>query len=171
MQISETSNLIVFPLLLSYWQGSELFQSKVKIEVSQASKTAIETIERQGGSIVSAHYNRLGLRVLLKPEKFEGRPCPQRALPSNKLLPYYMDYGNRGYLSEELTDPETRDRVLGITTRKKLPRRPKGWRSTESTDGQPKESATLQVRDLVDSANCNIKVDETLIGNRDGCVS
>jgi hypothetical protein len=76
----------------------------------------------------------LGLRVLLKPEKFEGKPLPRRALPNNKLLPYYMDYENRGYLSDQLADPETRQRVLGITERKKLPRRPKGWQATEALE-------------------------------------
>ena len=115
-----------------YCQGSDWFQSKVDVEVSSVSKTAIDAIERKGGHVVSAHYNRLGLRVLLKPEKYEGKPLPRRALPNNKLLPYYMDYENRGYLSEELADPETRQRVLSITDRRKLPRRPKGWQATES---------------------------------------
>ena len=113
-------------------KGAEWFQSKIDIEVSCASKSAIDAVEKRGGRIVSAHYNKLGLRVLLKPEKFEGRALPRRALPSNELLPYYMDYTNRGYLSEELADLETRERVLGITNRKKLPRRPKGWQAIES---------------------------------------
>ena len=53
-------------------QGAETFTTKVDIEVSQASQKAIEVVERQGGHIVTAYYNRLGLKVLLKPERFEG---------------------------------------------------------------------------------------------------
>ncbi|EDO44563.1 predicted protein [Nematostella vectensis] len=80
--------------------GNEWFQAKVDIEVSKASKTAIEAIERQGGKITCAHYNKLGLRVLLKPEKFEGKPIPRRAHPPSKLLPYYSSVEHRGYLAD-----------------------------------------------------------------------
>ncbi|XP_073257454.1 large ribosomal subunit protein uL15-like [Porites lutea] len=80
--------------------GKTWFQANVDIEVSQASKTAIEAIEKQGGKITCAHYNRLGLRVLLKPEKFEGRPIPRRARPPNKLMEYYTNPKNRGYLAD-----------------------------------------------------------------------
>lgn len=68
--------------------------------MSQASKTAIEAVEKQGGKITCAHYNKLGLRVLLKPEKFEGKPIPRRARPPNKLMEYYTNIANRGYLSD-----------------------------------------------------------------------
>lgn len=67
----------------------------MNLEVSQASKSAIEAVERQGGSVVTAHYNRLGLRVLLKPWKFQEGLIPRRALPSKKLMPYYLDPKNR----------------------------------------------------------------------------
>ena len=60
------------PLSCLTSQGAETFTSKVDIEVSQASQKAIEVVERQGGRIVTAYYNRLGLKVLLKPERFEG---------------------------------------------------------------------------------------------------
>ncbi len=76
-------------------QGADWFQAKVDIEVSRASKTAIEAIEGAGGRIVSAYYNRLGLRVLLKPDKFEGGRIPRRALPKKKHMPYYLSEENR----------------------------------------------------------------------------
>ena len=63
----------------------------MNIEVSRASAKAIEAVERQGGTIVTAHYNRVGLRVLLKPWKFVEGLVPRRALPNNKLMPYYLD--------------------------------------------------------------------------------
>ena len=81
--------------------GKDYFTAKVDIEVSRASQEAIETVERLGGKVVCAYYNKLGLRVLLKPEKFEGREIPRRALPTKKLMPYYLDPKNRGYLLTE----------------------------------------------------------------------
>ena len=54
------------------WQGTTWFQAKLDIEVSRASKTAIKAIERQGGKLTCGYYNKLGLRLLLKPEKLKG---------------------------------------------------------------------------------------------------
>lgn len=84
-----------------YCQGDSWFKATVDIEVSKASKTAIEAIERQGGKITCAHYNKLGLRVLLKPEKFEEKHVPRRAQPPSKLMPYYTSIENRGYLADQ----------------------------------------------------------------------
>ena len=72
----------------------------VAIEVTRASKQAIEKVERAGGSVVTAWYNRLGLRALLKPEKFAV--LPRRAAPPPKYQPYYTSYEWRGYLSPEV---------------------------------------------------------------------
>lgn len=63
--------------------------------MSRASAKAIDAVEREGGRVVSAYYNKLGLRVLLKPEKFQEGLVPRRALPNKKLMPYYMDPKNR----------------------------------------------------------------------------
>ncbi|KAK3730867.1 hypothetical protein QZH41_009977 [Actinostola sp. cb2023] len=82
--------------------GDSWFKAKVDLEVSKASKTAIDAIEKQGGKITCAHYNKLGLRVLLKPEKFDGKYVPRRAQPPSKLLPFYTSIEHRGYLA----DPE-----------------------------------------------------------------
>lgn len=90
------------PNIVYLAQGSSWFKTKVNLEVSKASQTAIEAIERQGGKVTCAHYNKLGLRVLLKPEKFEGKYVPRRAQPSSKLMPFYTSVENRGYLA----DPE-----------------------------------------------------------------
>jgi len=80
--------------------GTTWFQAKLDIEVSRASKTAIKAIERQGGKITCGYYNKLGLRLLLKPEKFEGRRIPRRARPPRKLMEYYTSVENRGYLAD-----------------------------------------------------------------------
>lgn len=76
-------------------QGSDWFKAKVDIEVSKASEKAINAIEKAGGRLVTSHYNRLGLRVLLKPWKFDENRLPRRALPNKKLMPYYLDPNNR----------------------------------------------------------------------------
>ena len=69
--------------------------------MSRASQAAIAAVERQGGSVVTAYYNELGLRVLLRPEKYDDRLKPRRALPSKKDMPYYLSEKNRGYLLTE----------------------------------------------------------------------
>ena len=76
-------------------QGADWFKAKVDIEVSKASQKAIDAIEQQGGRIITAHYNKLGLRLLLKPWKFEDRLQPRRALPDKKLMAYYLNPKNR----------------------------------------------------------------------------
>ncbi len=77
-----------------------MFNSKINIEVSRASKKAIETVEREGGQITCAYYTKLGLRVLLKPWKFDEKRMPRRAAPPPKLEKYYRDPGKRGYLAD-----------------------------------------------------------------------
>lgn len=80
-------------------KGRERLRTPFKIEISRASAGAIEAIESVGGEITTVHYNKLALRALLKPEKFEI--IPKRARPPPKLMEYYTDYDKRGYLSAE----------------------------------------------------------------------
>jgi len=79
-------------------RGSHLFVAPIHIEVTWASKTAIEAIERAGGSVKRVYYNRLGLRALLKPYKFDHwheesqtwvRLLPKMAAPPPKLYSKY----------------------------------------------------------------------------------
>jgi len=72
------------------------------VEVTRASKSAIDLVEGvKGGKVTTGFYNRLGLRVLLKPHKFDGKYVPRRAAPRGKKKNYYTDFENRGYLSVE----------------------------------------------------------------------
>jgi large subunit ribosomal protein L15 len=75
-------------------------KTPIDIEVSQASTSAINAVEAAGGSIVTVYHNRLGLRALLKPHKFEI--LPQNARPNPTKLDYYTNYEKRGYLSPEI---------------------------------------------------------------------
>lgn len=60
---------------------------KVRLEVSRVSAKAKEVIERAGGEVTRVHYNRLGLRALLRPDKFpNGLPKPARAPPRIRRL-------------------------------------------------------------------------------------
>lgn len=85
----------------------ELSGAPLDIQVSRASKAAIEAVEGAGGTVTSVHYNKLALRALLRPEKFvvqdeDGQQqlrLPRRARPPPKFQPYYTSYKNRGYLN------------------------------------------------------------------------
>ena len=80
-------------------KGKERLRTPFKIEISRASNAAIEAVENVGGEVTTVHYNRLALRALLKPEKFDI--IPRRARPPPRLMQYYTDHEKRGYLSPE----------------------------------------------------------------------
>jgi len=81
-------------------KGSERLKTPIKLNVSRASSSAIDAVEQVGGQVTTVHYNRLALRALLKPEKFNV--LPKFARPPPKLMPYYLNWKkNRGYLSPQ----------------------------------------------------------------------
>ncbi len=79
-------------------KGSSTFRAPIDIEVSAASQGAIHAVEKAGGRIVCSYYNRLGLQVLCKPDKWiaRGLPLPRKARPPPKRIDYYTDFKNRG---------------------------------------------------------------------------
>lgn len=93
--------------------------TKIHLEVSCASKKAIQAVEDAGGTVTCAHYNRLALRALLKPHKFEPLLFPRRARPPPKLMPFYLDYSTRGEYS-----PEVQRRNKDLKLWKDTPARP-----------------------------------------------
>ena len=68
----------------------------IDIHVSRSSKAAVEAVEGMGGTVTTVHYNRLALRALLRPEKFET--TPRLARPPPKWQSYYTRWENRGFL-------------------------------------------------------------------------
>lgn len=72
---------------------------KIDIEVTKASSKAIEGIEKNGGKLVSKYYSPLNMRAYLMPLRFEI--IPKHARPPPRIMPYYVDSENRGYLSIE----------------------------------------------------------------------
>jgi hypothetical protein len=68
--------------------------------VSYASASAIKAVEAAGGTVTCVHFNKLALRSLLKPYKFDI--LPNRARPAPRIIEYYLDGEKSGYLSPEI---------------------------------------------------------------------
>lgn len=81
-------------------KGKELAKTPIHLEVSYASSEAIRTIEALGGTVTCVHLNKLALRALIKPYKFEL--LPRRARPPPKIINHYLDRTKNGYLSPEI---------------------------------------------------------------------
>jgi large subunit ribosomal protein L15 len=81
-------------------KGGENFNIPIHLEVSQASKSAIEAIEKSGGTVTCVHFNKLAMRALLKPQRFEILPWRARPIPT--VMQYYLNKDNAGYLSPEI---------------------------------------------------------------------
>ena len=67
--------------------------------MTRASKLAIKTVEKNGGSVVCKHYGKVALRYLLMPYKFLDRQIPRNPIPRGHLLAYYLNPEKRGYLA------------------------------------------------------------------------
>eukprot|EP00602_Paraphysomonas_sp_CaronLab_P010386 CAMPEP_0185024596 /NCGR_PEP_ID=MMETSP1103-20130426/7733_1 /TAXON_ID=36769 /ORGANISM="Paraphysomonas bandaiensis, Strain Caron Lab Isolate" /LENGTH=252 /DNA_ID=CAMNT_0027557611 /DNA_START=122 /DNA_END=880 /DNA_ORIENTATION=+ len=81
-------------------KGKSKLKAKIHFEVSMASSGAIKAVEDAGGTVTCVHLNKLALRALIKPYKFEL--LPGRARPNPKIMPYYLDRTKCGYLSPEV---------------------------------------------------------------------
>ncbi|GJN87247.1 hypothetical protein Rhopal_000192-T1 [Rhodotorula paludigena] len=96
--------------------GAEYLTSpNLHITVSKASQSAIDAVEKLGGTLIARYENRLTLRALIRPESFylKGRPIPGKADPvSRRDLLYYSDMKHRGYLAiEAAADRSAREAV------------------------------------------------------------
>ena len=81
-------------------RGKTQFKTPIHLEVSQASEEAIKAVEAVGGTITCTHFNKLALRALIKPYKFDI--LPRRARPPPTVMNYYLDCTKCGYLSPEI---------------------------------------------------------------------
>lgn len=98
--------------------GGEWLTSKIKIEITRASRSAIERVELMGGEITTVHHNRINLRAHLEPEKFDL--IPRSSLPNKKDMKYYLNPKNRGYLLTEAGRERLREGGLTINDDGKL---------------------------------------------------
>ena len=80
--------------------GGEKLTVPIHLEVSRASASAIESIEKAGGTVTTVHFNKLAYRTLMKPSKFDIFPI--RARPNPKMTSYYLNKDKSGYLSPEI---------------------------------------------------------------------
>ncbi|KAH9946327.1 ribosomal protein L15 [Epithele typhae] len=77
--------------------GAEFLKAPIHIVPSRASKSAIEAVEKLGGSVFCKYYNDLAMRDHLK-----GRTDRLEAAPTRKTdIVWYTEWENRGYLSPE----------------------------------------------------------------------
>ncbi|KAJ1421553.1 ribosomal protein L18e/L15P [Ochromonadaceae sp. CCMP2298] len=81
-------------------KGKDELRTPVHFEVSAASVGAIEAVQSAGGTVTCVHFNRLALRALVKPLKFEL--LPRRARPPPGTMDFYLDRTKAGYLSPEV---------------------------------------------------------------------
>ncbi|GKY97368.1 hypothetical protein MPSEU_000695200 [Mayamaea pseudoterrestris] len=77
--------------------GKENIKQPLDLLISRASEAAIDAVEQAGGQVSTVHYNRLALRVLLRPHRYEDKYIRQ-ARPPPKWQPYYTNWKTRGYL-------------------------------------------------------------------------
>lgn len=78
--------------------GAAHFNHSIKLQVQQASKRAIEAIERVGGTIEVRYYDRISMLAKVRPDRFAFQP--KFEIPKHKNdIAYYMDADRRGYLS------------------------------------------------------------------------
>ena len=78
-------------------KGKERLKQPIDIQISRASSEAIAAVEDAGGTVTTVHYNKLALRQLMRPEKFDY-PIKE-ARPPPKYQPYYTSWNRRGYLN------------------------------------------------------------------------
>jgi len=97
--------------------GTEGLTTAVHLEVSNASKGAIKAVEAAGGTVTCTHFNKLAMRALIHPIKFEL--LPRRARPPPRLMDMYLDGEKCGYLSPEI---QTRNLAMfgEVTSEKRL---------------------------------------------------
>ncbi|KAI0265277.1 ribosomal protein L15 [Gloeopeniophorella convolvens] len=77
--------------------GAEHLKVPIHIVPSRASKSAIEAVEKLGGSVFCRYYNRLALYDCVK-----GRADHVDAAPTRRQdIQWYTEWKNRGYLAPE----------------------------------------------------------------------
>ena len=81
-------------------RGGSQLREPVHLEVTNASSGAIRAIERAGGTVTCVHLNKLAMRAMIKPIKFES--LPRRARPPPRIMDLYLDGTKCGYLSPEI---------------------------------------------------------------------
>jgi large subunit ribosomal protein L15 len=79
--------------------GGEFFKSKINLNVTRASLSAIKIIEEKGGSVTTTYTDRKVIHALLNPKKYYS--IPEIFVPtSRRMIARYISEDRRGYLKE-----------------------------------------------------------------------
>jgi len=83
-------------------EGMDVFKAQVNIEVQWTTEAVIAAVEKNGGTISTAYYDRDSLIAARDPAAFfrAGRPIPKRMVPPEDAIEYYTDPKFRGYLAD-----------------------------------------------------------------------
>ena len=81
-------------------KGKERLKQPIDLLISRASTEAIQAVENAGGTVTTIHYNKLALRQVMRPHKFQ-HPVKE-ARPPPKYQPYYTSWHRRGYLNPQV---------------------------------------------------------------------
>lgn len=78
--------------------GLSNFKANVDIQVTEIEQEAAKCVLRGGGTVTLSWYNKLGLRVLIKPERWTKKnlPLPKWARPPPKLKHRYPERASDG---------------------------------------------------------------------------
>lgn len=89
------------------------FEEKVDIQITECEPEAASQVLAAGGKVTLAWYNKLGLRVLLRPERWaqKGLPLPRWARPPPKFEHRYPDRNPDGLPVRRLNSQEDVDQL------------------------------------------------------------
>ena len=87
---------------ISLFQGADIFDAKVNIEVQWASEQTIAAVEKNGGTILTKFYDLTCVSAMTDPVAYFklGQPIPRCKLPPEDAVEYYTGAENRGYLAD-----------------------------------------------------------------------
>ncbi|KAI0563252.1 50S ribosomal protein L15 (mitochondria) [Gracilaria domingensis] len=88
--------------------------SKLQIRVTECSPDAAEQVISKGGQVCLAYYNKLGLRIVVKPFKWtdKGLPLPRFAQPPPKSAHRYLEKDQDGVPVRILKQHEDIDKMI-----------------------------------------------------------
>lgn len=96
-----------------------IFDNRINIQVTEVDPEAARQVVAKGGSVTLAWYNKLGLRALIKPEKWtkKGLPLPCWARPPPKMEHRYPDRTEEGLPVRVLQSEEDVEELPGVWKR------------------------------------------------------
>uniref|UniRef100_H2ZQA3 39S ribosomal protein L15, mitochondrial n=1 Tax=Ciona savignyi TaxID=51511 RepID=H2ZQA3_CIOSA len=94
-------------------QGANIFKAKLDMEVQIVDELALAAVEKAGGTVSTAFYDRRSFTALCNPVEYflMGKPIHKRLLPPQELVTYYTDPKVRGYLSDPAKIWESRNEL------------------------------------------------------------